>query len=370
MKILELCTSAGWGGLELYVLNISKWLQQQGHDCLVVTSQDSLISRRLQDSGVKKAYITPRLKFLPIWAAIKLARVIDKQQSDILHVHWTKDLFLAVLAKCISSQKPKLVFIRHMTLTRHKRDAYHRFIYQNIDAFLVITRRLQTEARKFLPLDDSKIHLLYHGVAEQDQADQTTCEQFLRQKDLDRQAFRILLPGRIEHGKGQHILVEAVHILKQGGFELGVAMLGHIMDQSYFDTLQKQIKSWGLEDNFRYLGFVENPVYIYNCFDVLVLTTYAETFGLVLIEGMKCGVPVVGSNAGGVPEVIEHGKTGLLYEPGDAAGLASCIRQLLDNQELCATLAKAGKQFADEVFSEQQHYTKLMQIFTGLTDLH
>lgn len=367
MKIIELCTSSGWGGLELYALNISQWLKQEGHDCLVVLKPGSLIARRLRQSELQTAGLRPRFKPFPLLAARHLARLIDKHQGEILHVHWNKDLLLAVLAKCLSRHKPKLVFIRHMALTRHKRDFYHRFIYQNIDAYLVITKRLQAEAEQFLPLDKHKIHLLYHCVAEMEQADSTACEAFLSRHGLGQGKFRVLLPGRIEHGKGQHILLEAVHQLRQQGLMVEVVLLGHIMDQAYFDNLQKQIEVYGLQDHFHYLGFIDKPTYIYNCFDVVVLTTYAETFGLVLIEGMKCGVAVVGSNAGGVPEIIEHGKTGLLYEPGDSPGLAACLQQLAEDEVLRKTLAKAGQDFADEVFSESQHYKTLMQIFTSLT---
>ncbi len=367
MKIVELCTSSGWGGLELYVLNISQWLQRQGHDCLVVMSPGSLISQRLSEHSLKSACLRPRFRPWPLIAAKRLAHFLDQHQCDILHVHWTNDLLLAVLAKCLSRSKPKLVFIRHMALTRHKRDFYHRFIYRNIDAYLVITKRLYAEAEQFLPVAKDRIHLLYHAVGKLEQGGPSHCEAFLAEKGVDKGRFRILLPGRIEHGKGQHILLEAVHQLQQRGVPVEVALMGHIMDQAYFDHLQQQIQDWGLREHFHYLGFIDKPTTIFNCFDVIVLTTYAETFGLVLIEGMKCGIPVIGSNAGGVPEIIEHGKTGLLYEPGDSTALAACLEQLESDPELCKKLALAGQQFADEVFSEQQHYAKLMQIFTNLT---
>lgn len=368
MRILELCTSSGWGGLELYALNISDWFLRQGHECLFVMKSGSMIGERLQDSKLETSSIRPRFKFMPLLAALKLAELIDRQGTQILHVHWNKDLILAVLACLFSKSRPKLVFIRHMALTRHKRDIYHRFIYRHIDAYLVISKRLMAEAKEFLPLAHNKIHLLYHGVADLETADTGFCVQFLAEKKINNHQFRVLLPGRIEHGKGQHILVEAVRQLQQKGIEVEVAMLGHIMDQLYYDNLIDNIKSLNLQTHFHYLGFIDKPTYIYNCFDVIVLTTYAETFGLVLIEGMKCGVPVIGSDAGGVPEIIEHGKTGLLYEPGNAQQLAACLQHLIEDIGLRKTLAMAGQAFADEVFSEEQHHKKLMQVLDSLIE--
>ena len=81
---------------------------------------------------------------------------------------------------------------------------------------------------------------------------------------------------------------------------------------------------------------------------------------------MKSGVTVVGTNAGGVPEIIEHEKTGMLYEPGNAMTLADCLQRLLEDAALRQRLAAAGKAYADETFSEPQHYAKLTQIFSEL----
>ncbi|MDH5445822.1 MAG: glycosyltransferase family 4 protein [Gammaproteobacteria bacterium] len=366
MRIIELCTSSGWGGLELYALDVSKKFQQEGHDVLFVSKIGSMISQRAEDSDLTVQYLTPKFKVFPCLSAIKLAGLIDKYYCEILHVHWNNDLILAVLARNFSKSKPKLVFIRHMALTRHKRDVYHRFIYKNIDAYLVITRQLKLEAERFLPVDLNKIHLLYHGVKDFQPSDEEQCHDFLKKHGISGNAVKILLPGRIEHGKGQHILMEAVHMLAQQNLQVEVALLGHIMDQAYYDGVCTKLEEWGLTPHVHYLGFVENPVSIYNCFDIIVLTTYAETFGLVLVEGMKCGVAVIGTNAGGVPEIIEHGKTGLLFEPGNADELAACIRKLVEDTGLQSKLARAGQQFANTQFSERNHFEKLTNILTEI----
>jgi len=366
MKILELCTSKGWGGLELYVWQISRWLNTHQYDCHVVTAPESLITRRLAGSNISMSEIRPRFRFFPWLAALRLARLIERQQIDILHVHWTRDLILAAIAKRLARHRVKLVFSRHMALTRHKRDFYHRFIYHSIDRFLVITKTLYAEARQYLPIAEDRIQLLYHGVTDFPAVEEANCEEFFANNNLQQATFRILLPGRIEHYKGQHTLIEAMAYLQQRGLDVDMIMLGHVMDEAYFKELQQQSRAAGLEKKIHYLGFAEKPTQIYACFDVVVLTTYAETFGLVLVEAMKSGVAVVGTNAGGVPEIIEHEKTGMLYEPGNAMTLADCLQRLLEDAALRQRLAAAGKAYADETFSEQQHYAKLTQIFSEL----
>lgn len=366
MRVIELCTSKGWGGLELYAWQVSRWLNAHQHDCLAVSVPDSFIAARLVDSGLGVSFIKPAFRLFPVITAWRLARLIDKTETDILHVHWNRDLILAALAKRFSKWPVKLVFIRHMALTRHKRDVYHRFIYRSIDRFLVITKKLYAEAKEYLPVTQDKLQLLYHGVADVEPVTPAACEKFFLNNGISETTFSILLPGRIEQYKGQHTLVEATALLQRRGVDVDVVLLGHVMDKGYFNRLQQQINVAGLQKRIHYLGFVEKPTLIYGCFNVVVLTTYSETFGLVLVEAMKSGVAVIGTNAGGVPEIIEHEQTGMLYEPGNASELADCLQKLIEDPALRERLASAGQEFADQTFSEQRHYTALMQIFSEL----
>lgn len=100
-----------------------------------------------------------------------------------------------------------------------------------------------------------------------------------------------------------------------------------------------------------------------SCFDVVILASKCETFGLVLPEAMRAGVVVIGSNCGGVPEIIRHGETGLLFESENAEDLTNQLRKLIDDHQLCIKLASAGKAEADERFSEEKHFQRLLEIF-------
>lgn len=178
--------------------------------------------------------------------------------------------------------------------------------------------------------------------------------------------FLIGMIGRIEAYKGQHVLIDALAILKGHNQNFSVAMAGPIMDQAYFDSLNRQIHDKGIADHVRYLGTIQEPGRLMSCCDVVVLTTYCETFGLVLVEAMRAGTAVIGTDAGGVPEIIRHHETGLLYEPGNARQLAACLAELQQDSAKRKSLAEAGKAYADRVFDEKQHFTSLENIFSSL----
>jgi glycosyltransferase involved in cell wall biosynthesis len=98
------------------------------------------------------------------------------------------------------------------------------------------------------------------------------------------------------------------------------------------------------------------------CFDVLVLTTHVETFGLVLVEAMMLGIPVIGSNAGGVLEIIDHEKTGLLFKTKDAHSLAEAIERMVRDPELRQQLAAAGREKAGKAYDTETQNRKVLSL--------
>ena len=362
MKILEVCMSRGFGGLELYVLKVAKFLTDNNYNCHVIARDNSFMFGKLQDAGIPNKTFSSVFHLFPVISSLKLARYINSHSIDVLHVHWGKDLLFSVLAKVFSKRKVKLIYTRHMALTRKKDDFYHRFLYRNIDGYLTITQELSDIAEKYLPLDKSKIHLIYHGVpvATDDKAD---CESYLKESNLYDNAFRLVIFGRIEKGKGQHLVIEAVKRLRDHGHNIKLAIIGHIMDETYYANLINSVEKNKLEESVLYLGFHNNPTSIMPCFDAVILATKCETFGLVLPEAMRAGVTVIGSNCGGVPEIIAHEKTGLLFETENIDDLVIQLLKIVSNKEYCDELARAGKAEADERFSEEKHFNKLINIF-------
>lgn len=363
MKILELCLSDGHGGLELYADRTVRYFHAQDLPCLAVVAPGTRLARRLGQAGMACHTLKRPPRLFPYWAARRLARLMEREAIDVVHLHWGKDLNLAVMAKRLCRRPITLVYSRQMALTRPKKDVYHRRLYAQVDRYVVISQRLYEEAMRFLPLPAERVRLLYHGVPAPVAPDASGCVPFLAQAGLAGRGFRIGLFGRIEQGKGQHVLVDALAELVSAGEDVGVVLVGHIMDQAYFDALMASVQARGLAERVHYYGFHEAPPSVMGCLDAVVLATAAETFGLVLIEAMRAGTVVLGTDAGGVPEIIEHDRTGLLFPPGDSAALAAGLRRLIHDPALRRRLAQAGQAEAAERFDEARHYQALLAIF-------
>jgi len=357
MNILGICLSPGKGGLELYAQQAINALQMAGHECHFALLPGSFLSQR--DWSVRLIKVQPSFRLFPWLSAQLLAKYIDEHQIDIIHMHWNKDLNLAALAKKMSRRKPRLVYSRHMEITRPKKDFYHRLLYGRVDLMLVISRFVLEQARRYLPLAADKVSLLYLGVKASDKTSAQQCKELLPGLIENDNNFVIGMIGRIEPYKGQHVLVDALKILNVQKVTLRVAMAGPIMDQQYYQQLHQQIEINGLSSVWKYLGVTQEAEKLMSCCDVVVLTTYCETFGLVLAEAMRAGTAVIGTNAGGVPEIIQHGETGLLFEQ-----LADCLLDLFRDPSKRETIAQAGKQFADKMFDETTHFKQLENCLT------
>lgn len=116
-------------------------------------------------------------------------------------------------------------------------------------------------------------------------------------------------------------------------------------------TLEEEVQRLGLQDHVIFAGFREDLARWLPCIDVVVHPADMEGLGVSLLQASAAAVPIIATRAGGIPEAIEHGLTGLLIEPGDTAGLRDAILTLLDAQDLRRAMGLAGRQRAMSEFS-------------------
>ncbi len=364
MNVLELCLSAGLGGLELYVFRSSEALASSRSDnnsVLVVLRQDSKLDEYYKKhADFRTRYIRHFFSPLPLLNARRLATIIDDNEIDVIHMHWGKDLPLAAFAKAFSRRKPALVYTRQMMITRVKDDFYHNFLYSQLDLMLTITRELEGLCKKFIPLYKEKITTLYYGVKKPEKIlDEKSIAQQREDMGFSKDNFVAGLIGRLEESKGQHLLIDAISTAKKNGHNIKALIVGHEMNPGYRDTLKKQADELGVLDNIIFQDFTSEPQQLMQLCDCVILASGQETFGLVLPEAMRAGVAVIGSNSGGVPEIIEHETTGLLFKTKDADSLYQQLERLFLDPGFKEKLSIQGNKSADERFDNSSHFQQL-----------
>ncbi len=356
LTIIELCLSPGRGGLEGYAAGLVSDLEARGHRVEVVARPESEFAAR---SKRTPALTLAGSRYYPLAGARKLARLA--RNADVIHIHRSADLALAATAKLLSRNHPKLVYSRHMAITRdRRRSLVHRLMFKQVDMLLTITGQVAAAARDRLPLPAARIRHLAPGVeAGPGGAD---CDA-LRPPGVD---FVVGCFSRLEPAKGQHELIDALAKLENEGLKIGAIIAGPAMDAAYAERLRAQVAAAGLEARVHFAGPLEDARPAMACCDAVVMPSQAETLGLVLIEAMLQGVPVVATAAGGVLEVINNGETGLTYPVGDSDALARCLARLARDPEFRTGLARAGQAMARERHDRARHLAQLEQILSSL----
>ena len=351
LNILEFCLSPDLGGLELCVIDYFKYFQTQINTKLIV-APNKKIDQHVND---KNKYTIKRNKLFPIFPALKLAKFIDKNNIDIIHFHWTRDIATVVLARVLSNKKPKLIQSRHMTMTRFKDDFYHKWLYKNISMIHAVTYQVKTQLEKFIPEDiRPKIEMVYLGVNESTFNNKEILK--LKEQYNLKDEFLVGIVGRIEEGKGQYLLIDA--IAKLSHLNIKALIVGHTMDDSYILKLKNKIKDLNIENKIIFTGFTKNVNEHMRLCDITVLATPKETFGLVVIESMINKTPVIATANGGPLEIIDDNHDGLLFNR-TSEDLANKIELLYHDKNLKDQLSKNGYEKVKNSFNKDIQMKKM-----------
>jgi len=184
-----------------------------------------------------------------------------------------------------------------------------------------------------------------------------------------RSPHRIGLVGRISPWKGQHIFIQAAALVlkrfpEARFFIIGAALFG---EDRYDQEIRRLPEQLGIEDNVEFSGFRSNIHDVIAELDLLVhASTMGEPFGQVIIEGMAAGKPVVATNGGGVPEIVEDGRTGILVPMSDVEAMASAICQILSDPVRAKTMGMRARQRVADRFTIEQTARRVEAVYAEL----
>lgn len=237
--------------------------------------------------------------------------------------------------------------------------------YEMIDHFIPWCNTIK-KAMLLEGIPEEKITTIYTSIDINLFKPEPKDEAILKELNIKKNDFIILYIGKLTSWKGVLMLPYAAKILSQKGYKDFCFLIGGRGAQ--IENLKKIIDEAGVERHFRFLGFMpyENIRNLYNLSDVFVCPSYPamtwqEQFGMVLVEAMACGKPVIASTTGSIPEII--GDAGITFIPGDFFGFAEKIALLMDDRNLAEELGQKGRKRVEEYFDAKKNAKKIYEVY-------
>jgi glycosyltransferase involved in cell wall biosynthesis len=177
------------------------------------------------------------------------------------------------------------------------------------------------------------------------------------------------MAGRVTRWKGQSIFVQAAKLIAERHAKAKFAAVGGVFDTEkfYMDRFRKEVRDAGLENKLTINDFRADMPDVFAAFDIFVLPSILpEPFGLVVIEAMASGKPVVATAPGGPSETVVDGETGFLVPPSDASAIARVLEVLLADHQKRISMGDAGRRRAREVFSLPRYVTEFEELYDAV----
>ena len=365
-----LCGATSWGGLEINVLRLARWLAERHRSVVIYGTKDSPLAENAVQEGLPFHPLSRVGKYGGLLSGRRLDRMIAADGVSVLTVHTSKDLLVASLAKKLAGNRLKLVFVQHMQIGSDKRDFFHTLEYQSLDAWVTPLQILADGVKRLTRLDPPKIHVIPYGIELSRFTDHARGREEARKRlDLPINQTLVGVVGRFDPKKGQDVLIRAARLVHDRGHPIHLLFVGEeTRDEhnGYLLSVKKLASDLGLDDFIHFRPFMEEIESAYAAMDIFVLPSHSETYGMVTIEAMASGLPVIVTNTGGSPGIVTDHRNGLLVPPEDPTELSEALCRLLDDPDFARKLAQQARTDSVATYSHDRQCERLEHLFESL----
>lgn len=346
------------GGSGVIATELGMLLAEQGNEIHFITSS---LPFRLSRVYPTIFYHEVELNHYPVFQyppfdlalANKMADVIDREKLDVLHVHYAMPhAICAILARDIAKHDVKIVTTLHGTdITVLGIDqTFKKMITHGIeqsDAVTAVSKSLVGQTKDMLGIT-REIDVVYNFVNEHEYSKKELPH--IKKQYGIKEDEKVLI--HISNFRKVKRVEDVIHTFNKIKAKMNVKLL-LVGDGPEYSSICQLVDSLGLNNEILFLGKQKNISDLLSISDLKLLMSEKESFGLVLLEAMACEVPTIGTDTGGIPEVIEHNETGYIVSVGDTDQAAAYAVQLLQNEELLKRFSRNAFRRAREFFHSE-----------------
>jgi glycosyltransferase involved in cell wall biosynthesis len=301
-------------------------------------------------------------------AAVQVRRLAGRHRADVVHANSIRAGIVLALARPPAA---RIAHVRDCLPAGRVTSATMRLLAAG--AGTVLANSLYTA--EFIRATAPRAHVeVVHNPVDLDRFDPERLDRASARARLGAAGGRLLLGvvAQLSPWKGQDTAIEALRLLCEQGLDAHLLLIGSAKfvaratrfdNEAYVARLRGLVARAGLEDRVGWLGERDDVPELIRALDVLLLPSLEEPFGRALIEAMALEVPVVATNVGGPPEIVEDGREGFLLAPGQPEAWARAIRRLAEDPALAQRMGQAGRRRAQSEFGVGRHVERVLAAY-------
>jgi glycosyltransferase involved in cell wall biosynthesis len=376
MRVALLTDADVFAGTERHILDLAVALKQlpDAPEVSITCPVPSPLADRAQNANIKTVAVAPSAVGVLHWPTVRvLRRLLQSHRVEILHAHNGRMALHATLAALLA-RRGKVIVTQHFlapsqaTRTGLKSKIFgvvHKFVNARAAHFIAISRAVEAEMKARQDAPSEKISTVLHALPDPLGAGSTpgllrTRADVRKELQIENDVPLIVCASRLEREKGVTTLLAAMALLQNENIAARCIVAGEGEERGALETL---IAQQNLQTTVQLLGFRSDVLSLLRAGDIFVLPSHAEGFGLAVLEAMALSRSTVVPSAGGPPEVIQSGVTGVLVPPADAQALAEALRELIENPVRREAMGIAGRKRYETHFQPQRMARSVREIY-------
>jgi glycosyltransferase involved in cell wall biosynthesis len=356
------------GGAEVLAAGLARRFRHVFRCFFVCLDELGSLGQQLREEGFP-VWLLRREPGLDFGCPWRLAKLLRRERVDLLHAHQYTPFFYGMTAR-ILCRRPPVLFTEHgrwyPDFPRRKRIFANRLLLERRDRVVGVGQSVRQALIDNEGFPSHRVQVIYNGVDLAPLADAAPQRSLIRSElGVGNREWLILQVARLDELKDHATAVRTLAHVVARGTKAQLVLVGEGPEES---KIRQLVQRYQLEHEVRFLGLRTDIPRLLAAADLFLLTSVSEGIPLTLIEAMAVGLPVVSTRVGGVQEVIDDGKTGLLAPRGDDVGLAEKVLHLINNPPLRRQMGELGRERARVLFSDQQMHDRYFRLYCEMLD--
>jgi len=371
LRVLHVIGGGEFGGAERHILNLATAMNPDMVEVSVCCLFADPFIQVAREAGIRSHSVPMRHK-MDFGIVTKLRDLIIEEGIHLVHTHGVRANLVGRLAARMAGIDTVVTTV-HSLLVQDYPDLFSRLANTFIERasrslttqFIAVSGGLQ-KALIQQGIPEKKITVIYNGLNPWLFQQAGTAGRWREKAGFSPGVPLVAIVGRLHPVKGHRYFLRSAAEILEKRTDVHFLVVGSGPER---DSLEEYTRKLGIPEHVTFTGFVSDVTELMPDLNLLIVPSLWEGFGLTALEAMAVGVPVVATSVGGLPEIVEHGTTGLLVPPADEAGLTRGISWMLDHPQEAVEMAAAARCVVEQKFTASAMARKTEELYRRLKEL-